>query len=247
MRPLSTRPLCIWVTGAAVPAVERAHGTFAAMIERTTGAAWPGPWSVVDCTTPTAALPSSDAVAGVIVTGSPARIGAQSAWMRTVQDGLRRLVADAVPVLGICFGHQLLAVALGGRAGPNPRGRELGSVCVSWQGTETALGRGPGRFVASATHLDTVLELPPGAQRLASTQLDRHAALRFADRAWGLQFHPEMNGAIIAGYVEALREPAEAEGLDADALLGACRDAPESAALLRAFGRYCADAGTVHG
>jgi GMP synthase (glutamine-hydrolysing) len=233
-------PLSIWVTGDTLPEVERERGSFADLIRATVAEAWPGPWNVLDVTDPGAVLPEPDRLAGVIVTGSPARIADQTPWMRRAQESLRSLVAHNVPVLGICFGHQLLAVALGGRSGPNTRGREIGTVLVSWERPDAVLGDMPPRFHASATHLDTVLELPPGAESLASTSLDRYAAVRFGPRAWGVQFHPEMDGAAAARYVAARPEALRAEGLDPDALLAACRDTPASAELLRRFARVCA-------
>lgn len=236
-----SRPLSIWVTGRAVPAAEALRGSFADMIRSTVGGAWSGAWSVLDCVADQAAFPARDEVAAVILTGSPARIADSRPWMLRTQDALLRLVAQDVPVLGICFGHQLLAMALGGRAGPNPLGREIGTVQVAASAEADALlGGTPPSFPASMTHLDTVLELPPGAAPLASTALDRYAAIRFAPQVWGLQFHPEMDGATLRAYVVERRRALDAEGLDSDALLAGCRDTPESAALLGRFARLAA-------
>ncbi|HEU4618993.1 MAG TPA: glutamine amidotransferase [Gammaproteobacteria bacterium] len=237
----SELPLSIWVTGGTLPEVERERGTFADLIRATVGGAWPGPWLVADVTAPDAA--PTDRVAGVVVTGSPARIADQTEWMRRAQARLADLVARRVPVLGICFGHQMLAVALGGRSGPNPAGREIGTVLVRRRRPDELLGGGnaPRSFYASTTHLDTLLELPPGAEALADTERDRYAAVRFGPRAWGLQFHPEMDGDVVARYIGARAEALRAEGLDPDALLADCRDTPESAELLRRFARLCAD------
>lgn len=92
MTEAPTLPISIWVTGSAVPAAARRAGTFADMIRATVGRAWPGPWSIVDAADDTALLPAPRDVAGVIVTGSPARIADQLPWMVRVQHALCRLV-----------------------------------------------------------------------------------------------------------------------------------------------------------
>src|SRR5690606_16876934 len=78
-------PLPLWVTGSPVPPAERRAGSFADMIRNGVGGAWGGAWSIVDTVAESAPLPGPDAVAGVIVTGSPARIADQLPWMRRVQ------------------------------------------------------------------------------------------------------------------------------------------------------------------
>jgi GMP synthase (glutamine-hydrolysing) len=232
-------PLSIWVTGEPVaPAAARA-GSFADMIRRTVGPAWQGSWSVVDTTDDRARLPRSDEIAGVIVTGSPARVADQLTWMIRVQSALSDLVSRGVPVFGICFGHQLLGMALGGRSGPNPRGREIGTVSLRLR-SEDPIVTGPPTFDVSMTHLDVVLELPRGAAVLASTELDPHAAIRFADNAWGVQFHPEMDAAIIGDYIDALRDQLRVEDIDPERLLASRRDTPESASILARFARHAA-------
>src|SRR5688572_33354713 len=93
-------------------------------------------------------------------------------------------VEAGVHVLGICFGHQLLGQALGGRVERNPLGREIGTVTAEVLAADPILSeRRP--FTVNATHVDSVTELPPGAQVLARTARDPHSVLRFGPRAWG--------------------------------------------------------------
>src|SRR5690606_5890369 len=207
---------------------------FADMIRRTVGPAWQGSWSVVDTTDDRARLPRSDEIAGVIVTGSPARVADQLTWMIRVQSALSDLVSRGVPVLGICFGHQLLGMALGGRSGPNPLGREIGTVELTVLHDDPIVG-GSGGFPVSMTHLAVVPELPPAARVLAATALDPNAAIRFAENAWGVQFHPEMDAAIVGDYIATLRAKLLDEGIDPHKLAASVRDTPDAAALLARF------------
>ncbi len=76
--------------------------------------------------------PTARATGGVVVTGSAAMVSDHEAWADRTAEWLRTAVDAGVPVLGICFGHQLLAHALGGKVGPNPRGREIGTIKSPW-------------------------------------------------------------------------------------------------------------------
>jgi len=140
-----------------------------------------------------------------------------------------------VPVFGICFGHQLLAQALGGQVAKNPRGREIGTVEVRVLGEDPLLEPALGSFQANMTHIDSVIELPPNARCLARTELDDNAIVRFAENAWGVQFHPEMDAEIASHYVRARRDAMLAEGLDADRIAATLADTPRSRAMIQRF------------
>ena len=86
-----------------------------------------------------------------------------------------------------------------------------------------------------ATHRQSVLEPPPGAELLAHTALDPCAAFRVNAHAWGLQFHPEFSLGAIAAYLEARRDAIRSEGGDPDALARGLRPAPVSRRVLRRF------------
>jgi len=184
-------------------------------------------------------LPAPHETGGVVVTGSAAMVSHREAWAERTAAWLRDAVAVGVPVLGICFGHQLLAHALGGRVGANPRGREIGTVSVTLAdgaADDPLLAGLPARIDVHATHLESVLALPPGAQLLASSILDPHHAFRVPGRpAWGLQFHPEFSAAVTRGYIEAKRPDMQAEGLDSDRLLAEVRETPWGGDILARF------------
>lgn len=235
-------PLSVWTTGAPVPLAEASHGSFFAMIARAVGQVWSGELHDVDCTLGQR-LPAPHEVAGVIVTGSPARVASRDPWMLSVEAALRTYAASRTPLLGICFGHQLLGNALGGYAGENPRGREMGTPDIEYLEHDELVnpeeGPAPAPFVVM-THLDSVLQLPPGARVLARTQLEPHAAVRFSELTWGVQYHPEMNADVIACYIQDRSEAIRREGLDPDSLLASRRDSPAGSELLARFARLCA-------
>jgi GMP synthase (glutamine-hydrolysing) len=95
----------------------------------------------------------------------------------------------------------------------------------------------PRQMSANATHVDAVAELPKGAELLASTSLDPHAAFRVR-RAYGVQFHPELDGDLMRGYLTARRDVIVAEGLPHAELLERVSDAPDAIALMRSFARH---------
>src|SRR5690349_10735758 len=119
-------PLAILTTGLPVPRALERRGFFSEMIKASLLGVLPEQVDDYDATT-TLALPEPDEVAGIIVTGSPARVGTREPWILRIEDQLRRYTDAGTPVFGICFGHQLLGNALGGKAEPNPNGREIGT------------------------------------------------------------------------------------------------------------------------
>jgi GMP synthase (glutamine-hydrolysing) len=183
-------------------------------------------------------LPDPGSVAAVVLSGSSAMVSAREGWSERTAGWLREAVAAGTPVLGICYGHQLLAHALGGRVGPNPRGREIGTVWVETLAAargDPLLGGLPARFPMQATHVESVLELPPGAALLATSSGDPHQAFSAGPRAWGVQFHPEFDADAIRAYLEARREALRGEGRDPEALLAAVRESDDGRELLRRF------------
>ena len=183
-------------------------------------------------------LPAPAELQAAVLTGSSAMVSERAPWSERTAEWLRDAVAAGLPVLGICYGHQLLAHALGGRVARNPRGREIGSVEVEALPAargDALLGALPVRLTVQATHVESVLELPPGARLLAVSRGDPHHAFSAGARAWGVQFHPEFDAEVIRGYLEARREILGREGLDAAALLAGVRESEDGRALLRRF------------
>jgi CDP-diacylglycerol--serine O-phosphatidyltransferase len=156
-------------------------------------------------------LPALDAVAGVVVTGSHAMVSHREPWSETTAAWLAQLVARDTPVLGICYGHQLLAHALGGEAGDHPRGAEVGTVTVTLAeaaATDALLGGLPAQFPANVVHWQSALRLPDGAVRLAGNATSRCRPFAWA-AAWGVQFHPEFDADDARLHRHAGRRPAQ--------------------------------------
>lgn len=187
-------------------------------------------------------LPPHAQIGGVVITGSPAMVTEQSAWMQTTADWLRTAVDTGLPVLGICFGHQLLAWALGGDVGWNPRGREIGTVPVRLTSpgeNDPLLGALPPSFPAHVTHRQSVLRLPDGARLLASSEREPHQAFAVGATAWGVQFHPEFSAAAMRGYLEQFAAELVGEGFDTAGLHRDVQETPAAATVLTRFATFC--------
>ena len=231
------RPFLIVETGQPVPSMRR-HGTFPHWIRVAAGLSQRDV-DVVDVEQG-APLPDADDYAGVIVTGSGAMVTERADWSERSATWLRDAAHAGVPLFGICYGHQLIAHALGGEVGENPRGREMGTYPIETTdaATDDALfAAAPATFLAQTTHLQSVLRLPEGSINLAHSALEPHHAFRWGTRVWGVQFHPEFSATHMRGYIRARSGPLYREGADPVALVAAVRAAPDGRAVLQRFVR----------
>lgn len=183
--------------------------------------------------------PALDEVLGAVVTGSSAMLTNREPWSVLATQWIAELVESSAPLLAICYGHQLLAQAAGGRVGWNPAGREIGTVDVELlpPAQDDPLLHGLGSPLAvQESHSQSVLELPPGAVHLARNAHDPAQGFRVGEHAWGLQFHPEFDADIVRGYLESRRATIASEGLDVDSLLKNLADTPRASTILKRFG-----------
>jgi len=162
----------------------------------------------------------------------------QEDWSEETAQWLKQAVDAGLPVLGVCYGHQLLAHALGGRVGPNPNGRQIGTVTtksLEASMSDPLLGHLPQQYSSQASHSESVLELPANAQRLATSPLDDNFAIRFSEKAWGVQYHPEFSRPIMAKYIHFRSKALCEEGLDPDELLAKTTDTEQALSVLQKF------------
>ena len=136
---------------------------------------------------------------GWLITGSKYGAYEDHDWIPPLEDFLKRVYAAGVPVVGICFGHQILAQALGGKVEKFEGGWSVGVKTYAIDG----IGGG---LKVVAWHQDQVTELPvvnglPAAV-VGSTPFCRYAALAYGDRAWSIQPHPEFDGEFMADLIE---------------------------------------------
>lgn len=235
------RGILVLRTGDPPRRVREQCGSYDRAILRALGGG--GTCVVVDARTgPLPELP----YAGIIITGSAASVYDADGWIRSSEEFLRRAADSGSAIYGICFGHQLLAQAFGGRVERCPQGWELGTTLVSL--TDAALSDPlctglPQEFLAQQSHGDVVVELPAGAVRLAGNAHWPIQAFRWGERIWGTQFHPEFTVAMMEGLVDVLTAtlpatlfPALAGGQSIrDQIYAGLRDTPEARRCLRNF------------
>jgi GMP synthase (glutamine-hydrolysing) len=187
-------------------------------------------------------LPPPASLGGVMITGSHDMVTDAAPWSEKTAVWVNQAVSAAIPLLGVCYGHQLLAHAMGGVVGDNPNGKEFGTVSIrlNAQGRKDKLFQGmPDSFPAQACHSQSVLQLPSGATLLASSDSDPHQAFAVGRCAWGVQFHPEFSPDVQRHYIKRFADALRAQGRDVDVLQAGVRKTPASQALLQRFQRMC--------
>lgn len=132
---------------------------------------------------------------GILITGSKGSLTDPEPWMERLLGYLRRGMEEEIPILGICFGHQAIAVAVaGGQAVRKAPRSELGWETIRIHGDDPLLHTLPRNFTCFVSHFDEVTPGTPGFRVLASSDRCKVEGLKVQDRpVWGLQFHPEMD------------------------------------------------------
>ena len=133
-------------------------------------------------------LPDTFAFDACVLTGSRASVYWEEAWIAELESWVREAVERDVAFLGVCFGHQLLAHALGGTVEPMDE-YEIGYRTVSHDGGSPLLSDVDEEFTVFTTHSDRVVELPPGAEQFAENDYGVHGFR--TDDVFSVQFHPE--------------------------------------------------------
>lgn len=182
---------------------------------------------------------------GVVVTGSHAMVTDREGWSEHTACWLRDAVAAGLPVLGICYGHQLLAHALGGKVADHPDGLEVGTVDI-WltheDDADPLFSVLPSHWPAQASHRQSVIELPAGAVHLAHNRFEPHHAFRVGKCAWGVQFHPEFDTEVTKAYIEHLSGALARQGESIHGLTEGVQPTPEAASLLARFAHLASEA-----
>jgi GMP synthase (glutamine-hydrolysing) len=187
------------------------------------------------------ALPSPQEVSGALITGSAAMVTDRATWSERTAGWIRNAMDADLPLIGVCYGHQLMAHALGGRVDYLAGGREIGTVPIELlQGAEqdaltTFL---PAKFRAHTTHEQSVLETPKGAKVLARSERDPHHLIRYGRNAISAQFHPEFNADVMRAYIRRKHHDMRREGFDPHHTYRQVAPTPLARRLLKMFSRH---------
>ena len=180
---------CVLDNDVLDPEVAPLYTSYGAMFERLLrGAGAEGTFEIFNTTL--GHYPASfDDFDAVLLTGSQADAFSQEPWVLALRALVEQLLQARKTLIGICFGHQLIALCLGARVGRAPQGWGVGRLTYQWHAPELAAGRTELSLLAS--HQDQVFDLPPGAKLLASSEFCPVAAFSVDQHVFCVQPHPE--------------------------------------------------------
>ena len=158
-------------------------------------------WELTAFDLPTGEFPADLAdYDGFIIGGSPASVNDDAAWIARLLSVIPQIVALDKPLFGACFGHQAIAVALGGKVTHNPGGWVFG--VTETQVTDPAPWMQAGLIRLNAAHSEQVTQVPLGAKVMGGNADCAAGFLRLGKRVFTTQYHPEITHDFMAALVE---------------------------------------------
>lgn len=232
------KPVLIIRTGHAPDTIRARHGDFPLWFQRAARLAR-ARVRVIDVAAGDS-LPPPAETAGAIITGSGAMVTARLRWSEQTAGWIRDAMDVDLPLFGVCFGHQLLAHALGGRVDYLPGGREIGTqpiMLLPGATADVAVGSVPSTFRAHTTHEQSVLEIPSESVTLARSTRDPNQIVRYGSNAISTQFHPEFSAEVMRAYVRRKHADTHRSDLQQLAVFREVAATPVARRLLRQFAR----------
>ena len=149
------------------------------------------------------ALPSPSALQGIVITGSPAGVYEDHFWLGPLRDFIRRAYAASTPMLGICFGHQIMADSLGGVVTKSEKCWGIGRHTYQVISRPPFMADAPEALSVACSHQDQVIEAPADAEVILASEFTPNAGLLYRKgAALSFQPHPEFED----DYAQALAE-----------------------------------------
>lgn len=213
---MRSRSVCVYIVGDPPPEVEAEHGDFAAWFRRLLA---PRDVDVVVHDGRTGLMPADlEELDGFVITGSPASMTEPEPWMEAGVELVRWAHGAGRPLLGVCFGHQMIGAAFGAPVVNNPEGWEIGTyeVDLGPAGQRDPLFAGlPERIAVNLSHRDIIdagsVSPLNGLQVLAGNPKAAIQAVAAGDHLRGIQWHPEFSGAITRHYIQVRRDSIAAD------------------------------------
>ena len=228
--------LCILENDYLDPAIEPTYIGYGAMFERLLrDAGATGEFDIFN--TVKGEYPDSfETYDAVLLTGSRADAFSQEPWVLVLRDKVEQLLQAGKKLVGVCFGHQLIALCLGARVGRAPQGWGAGRMAYQWLAPDMSQAEGRTGVALLASHQDQVFDLPEGARLLATSEFCPVAAFAVEDRVFCVQPHPEFVEAYSAFLLDKRRAAlGEAQYLSCTDSLAKGHDGDAVARMMVAF------------